>query len=75
MASGQLELGFGEVVGVDATVCAVDAVVVDLVETDDNGIADAGRVDGSDGADFVEPVGLRTLDAHLGAAGDRHRWA
>ena len=75
MASGQLELSFGEVVGVHTTISAVDAVVVDLLKTHNDRIADAGCVDRGDGADFIEPVGLWTLDAHLGSAGDRHRWA
>ena len=74
-ASGQLELSFCEVVGVDAAVDTLHAVVVDLLETNDDRVSDAGGVNRGDGADFVEPVGLRTLDAHLGAAGDRHRWA
>ena len=75
MASGQLELSFGEVVGVHTTVCAVDAVVIDLLKTHDDRVTDSGRVDRCNGADFVEPVGLWTSDAHLGSAGDRHRWA
>ena len=73
MASGRLEYGLGEVVGVDATINALQAAVVDLFEANDNGVADSRGVDGGYGANFVAPVGLRTLDAHLGAAGDRHR--
>ena len=75
MASGRLEFRFSEIVGVDATVNALQAAVIDFLEANDNGVADSGGVDGGNGANFVEPVGLWTLDAHLGAAGDRHRWA
>ena len=75
MASGRLEFRFSEIVGVDATVNALQAAVIDFLEANDNGVADSRGVDGGNGANFVEPVGLWTLDAHLGAAGDRHRWA
>ena len=73
--SGLVEFAFSEVVGVDAAFRSTEAVVVHLLEANHHGVADAGGVDRSDGADFVEPVRLGALDAHLVAAGDGHRCA
>jgi hypothetical protein len=73
--SGLLELALGEIVGVDAAFGAAIAVVVHLLKAHHHGVADAGGVDRGDGADFVEPVRLRALDAHFVAAGDGHRCA
>jgi len=73
--SGGLEFGHREVVGVDATVGALQAVVVDLFKADHNGVADSGGVNGRHLAHFVEPERLRALDAHHVTAGDRHRCA
>jgi len=73
--SGLFQFALGEVIGVDATIGTAEAVVIDFVEADDNRVADAGGVDGGDRSDFVEPLGLRALDAHLVTAGDGHRCA
>jgi len=72
--SGRLEFVERKVVGVDATVCALEAVVVDLFEPNHNRITDARSVDRGDFADIVEPEGLRALDPHHVTAGDRHRF-
>ena len=42
--------------------------VVDLLEADNNRVADAGLVDGHNLAGVLEPVGLGPQDLHLGAA-------
>ena len=75
MALSGLEFCLGEVVGIDAAINALHAAVVDLFKTHDDRITDSGRVNCGNSANFVEPVGLGTLDAHLGSAGDRHGWA
>ena len=75
MALSGLEFCLGEVVGVDAAINALHAAVVHLFKANNNRITDSGRINCGNGANFVEPVGLGTLDAHLGAAGDRHRCA
>ena len=72
--SGQVEFARRKVVAVEATINALQAAVVHLFETNSDGIANGAFVDRGHCADLVEPIGLRALDAHFGAAGDLHRW-